>query len=146
VPLGIRLTSPTTPVLGAAGVVSDQSDLCPHCQSPVFSIETTLIHCLHVRINPFSQLSARRKEITPNCISAEILQPPSKEKIHVSFEYHRGELAGPKCSCNRRVDVAARSASRWLEEITETRCGIAMATCCQPFLALNFDTYLLIRA
>ena len=40
---------------------------------------------------------------------------PSKDKVHVSFEYHRGELARAKCICNRLADVAARSASRWFE-------------------------------
>jgi hypothetical protein len=39
----------------------------------------------------------------------------SKEKVHVSFEYHCRELARAKCICNRRADVAGRSTSRRLE-------------------------------
>jgi hypothetical protein len=75
---------------------------CSHCSGP-------LIEACTSGTIPFSPLSARAK----NQIwlrSAEILQWPSREKIHVSFAYHCGRMAGAECSCVHRTDVAARSA------------------------------------
>jgi hypothetical protein len=57
--------------------------------------------------NTFSLLPPKNED-QYSCVSAEILQWPSKEKIHVRFEYPDWHLASGKCGFTSRDVVAAR--------------------------------------